>query len=118
MAGELDDDALELVGVDPYAHRFVVLIVAKMSTDESDVVNHIIAVHRPAHTAFEVCTVDAGIRIGRGLYLQLNSFVGQSAGFQPLHLESGTLGRNAVLGIPKTASNSSGGQLGLDARMG
>lgn len=103
---------------DPYAHRFIVLIAANLSVDESDIVNLIIQTHRPAHTAFEVCTVDAGMRIGRGLYLELNSFVGQSAGFQTVHLGSGTLGRDGILGIPKTASTSTGGRLGQNARLG
>jgi len=103
---------------DPYAHRFVVLIAANLSTDQFEVIDLIIRLNRPAHTAFEVCTVDAGMRISRGSYLQINSFVGQSAGFMPIHLDSGTLGRNGVLGTPKTASTSSGGQIGRNARLG
>ncbi len=103
---------------DPYAHRFIVLIAANLSADEIDIVNLIIQTHRPAHTAFEVCTVDAGMRIGRGLYLQLNSFVGQSAGFQSIHLNAGTLGRDGILGVPKAASTSTGGRIGQSARIG
>ena len=117
-AGVNQGDSDDSSDSDPYAHRFIVLIAANLSTDESDIVNLIIHTHRPAHTAFEVCTVDAGMRIGRGLYLELNSFVGQSAGFQTIHLGSGTLGRDGILGLPKTASTSSGGRLGQNARLG
>jgi len=119
--GQADNEQTGLnsqTGSDEYAHRFNVLVAANLSTEEMEVFRHIIAVHRPAHTVFDVCTVDAGMRIGRGLYLELNSFVGQSAGFIPLHLESGTLGRNGVLGIAKTATTASGGQVGINARLG
>lgn len=111
-------DIDELNTADPYAHKFIVLIAANLSTDEAEIIDLIIQTHRPAHTAFEVCTVDAGMRIGRGLYLELNSFVGQSAGFLPIHLDSGTLGRNGILGLPKTASTNTGGRVGESARIG
>lgn len=103
---------------DNYAHRFSVIIAASLSTDDMQMVQLVIATHRPAHTLFDVCTVDAGMRIGRGLYLQINSLLGQSGGFAPMHLDAGVLGRDGVLGIAKTASTASGGRLDQTARLG
>ena len=49
-----------------HAHRFTVLVPAALSEEQLDVVRHIIQVHRPAHTLFELCTAGAGMRVGRG----------------------------------------------------
>jgi hypothetical protein len=61
---------------DSHAHRFSVLIPASLTEEQLDVVRRILEVHRPAHTIFDVCTVGAGMRVGRGLHVGISSMVG------------------------------------------
>ena len=81
------------------AHRFSVLIAASLSTEQLEVVRHILDVHRPAHTLAEVCTVDTGMRIGRGLHIGLTA-IGRSAGFRSLQAGGSVVGRGTIVGRP------------------
>jgi phage tail-like protein len=85
------------------AHRFTVLIPMSLDAEQLDVVRHILEVHRPAHTLVEVCTVDAGMRVGRGLHLALSTIVGPTGGFGMAQLGRTALGRGAIVGRPPTA---------------
>jgi phage tail-like protein len=85
------------------AHRFTVLIPMSLEAEQLDVVRHILEVHRPAHTLVEVCTVDAGMRVGRGLHLELSSIVGPTGGFGTAQLGRVALGRGAIVGRPPAA---------------
>jgi hypothetical protein len=58
-------------------------------------------VHRPAHTLVEVCTVGSGMRVGRGLHVELTSIIRSTGGFQPLRLEGSFLAAEAWWGGPK-----------------
>jgi len=87
-----------------HAHRFTVIIPSALDADQLDVVRHIVDQHRPAHTLFELCTVDAGMRVGRGLLLEISSVIGRSGGFRPLQLGAGTLGRGVLLGRPSAGA--------------
>jgi len=113
-----DDIQFESPGDERHAHRFSVLIPALLTSEQLDVVNHIIARHRPAHTLFDVCTVEAGMRIGRGLHLELTSIIGHSGGFLPLQVDGSTLGRGSIAGSAPLASTVSGGRLDINARLG
>lgn len=84
-----------------HAHRFSVVVPALLDAEQLDVVNHIIEVHRPAHTMFRVCTVDAGMRVGRGLHVELSSVIGTTGGFVPIQLGAAALGRGAIVGRPE-----------------
>lgn len=99
-----DSDASDLSGrgaaIDAHAHRFTVLIPAALTEEELDVVRQILAVHRPAHTIFDVCTVGAGMRAGRGLHVGVSSIIGPTGGFGMLKLGTSALGRGAVVGRP------------------
>jgi hypothetical protein len=101
-----------------HAHRFAVIIPAQLTTEQSDVVRRILDVHRPAHTLVEVCTVDAGMRVGRGLHVALTSIIGRSSGFSQLQIGSSTLGRGAIVGRPQAGTVPGASRLGRDSRIG
>jgi phage tail-like protein len=92
--------AATVTGSDARAHRFTVLIPASLTEEELDVVRQILSVHRPAHTIFDVCTVGAGMRAGRGLHVGISSIVGPTGGFGMLRLGTSALGRGAIIGHP------------------
>lgn len=101
-----------------HAHRFSVVIPAMLSAEQLDVVRHILEVHRPAHTLFDVCTLDAGVRVGRGLNVGLTSIIGRGAGFTPLQLGGVRVGRDAIIGRPEQGTHIGGSRLGTDSRVG
>lgn len=81
-----------------HAHRFTVILTCELSAEKMAVVQRVLDVHRPAHTLYDLCTVGAGMRVGRSLHVALSSIVGRSAGWKMLKLGGGTLGRNVLLG--------------------
>jgi len=91
--GGTSDDAFET-----HAHRFTVLLQQSLDADQTDMVQHLLDVHRPAHTLVEVCTVGAGMRVGLGLLVGLTSMIGRSDGFTRFQVGSSVLGRGAILG--------------------
>lgn len=93
-----------------HAHRFTVIVPAALSTEQLEVVQQIVAVHRPAHTLFDICTVAAGMRVGHGLLLEVSSVIGRSGGWVSLQLGGSTLGRGTLLGRA-----AAGGRLGSAA---
>lgn len=106
------------VALDRYAHRFTVVVPASLDAEQLAVVEHLLEEHRPAHTLFDLCTVDAGMRAGIGLYAGLTSVVGRGAGFSELRLGGTPLGRTAVLGRPAPGTRPEGSRAGLDSRVG
>lgn len=112
VGGSLDD------AFQTHAHRFAVLVPAPLSAEELDVVRRILEVHRPAHTLFDLCTVDAGMRLGLGLHVGLSSIVGATGGFDTLRLGVTTLGRDAILGRPEAGGALGSARLGEDSRAG
>ncbi len=83
-----------------HAHRFSVMVPRPLDAEQEAVVRHVLDTERPAHTAYELCTVDAGMRVGRNLHLALSSVVGATGGFVPLLLDRSVLGRGTTLGVP------------------
>lgn len=107
------DDAFET-----HAHRFSVIIPAVLSAEQIEVVNHILELHRPAHTLVDVCTVGAGMRVGRGLHVELTSIIGRTSGFTSLQLGNSLLGRDVIVGRPEPGTRLGGSFLGGDSRVG
>jgi phage tail-like protein len=101
-----------------HAHRFSVIIAASLTREQQEVIAHILEVHRPVHTICELCTVDAGMRVGIGLYTEVTSVVGRGAGFGELQIGGSLLGRGNVLGRPGPGTRVGGSRLGGDARVG
>lgn len=83
------------------AHRFSVVIPARLDDGQEQAVRDLLEAHKPAHTAYELCTVGAGMRVGRGLYVELTSVVGRGSGFEQARVGDSALGRDAVLGRPR-----------------
>ncbi len=101
-----------------HAHRFTVVIPAALSAEQLDVVRHIVEVHRPAHTLFELCSVDAGMRVGLGLLLELSSVIGRGAGFSSLQLGGSSLGRGSLIGRPRAGARIGSAELGRSVTVG
>ncbi len=94
LSGTIDD------AFATHAHRFSVVIPAVLSASELDMVRDVLAIHRPAHTLFDVCTVDSGMRIGVGLHIGLLSMIGRTGGFATATLGTAAAGSSALPGCP------------------
>jgi phage tail-like protein len=110
---ETADDAFQT-----HAHRFAVIVPRALSTEQLQVVEHILDVHRPAHTLVQVCTVAAGMRVGRGLHAGLTSIIGRTGAFEILQVGGTSIGRNAVVGRPVAGTHLGASRLGRDGRVG
>ena len=92
-------DAPEL-DFDDFAHRFSVTVVAALSDAQLNCVRRLIELHKPAHTAFTLCTACAGLRAGVGAHVGISTVIGKSAGFDPAVLGDSALGKGYLLGQP------------------
>jgi len=101
-----------------HAHRFVVMLPAVLSEETVAIAGHVLEIHRPAHTLYELCTVAAGMRVGRGLHVGISAVVGRGSGWQPLQVGASALGRGAIVGRPDAGTRPGSGRVGLDARVG
>jgi hypothetical protein len=112
-----DDDGDEDDSFASHAHRFTVLVPILLTADQEAVVRHILDVHRPAHTVFELCTVAAGMRVGIGLHVGLTTTIGPSSGFTQLQVGASVLGRGTIIGRPGAATVPGASRLGIDSRV-
>jgi len=101
-----------------HAHRFTVIIPAALTEEQLDVVNNIVEVHRPAHTIFDVCTVGAGMRAGRGLMVGISSVIGPTGAFSSIQVGNSFLGRGTIIGRPNTGAILGSSKLGADFQVG
>jgi phage tail-like protein len=101
-----------------HAHRFSVLVPRPLNEQDEAAVRHILDTERPAHTDYELCTVDAGMRAGDGLHLGLSSIVGPTGGFAPAITDASLLGRDTILGGATTGIAVEAGRLGATTRVG
>lgn len=101
-----------------HAHRFTVLIPQSLSAEQTAVIRHVLDTERPAHTAYEMCTVDAGMRAGKGLHIGISSIVGPTGAFEDAILDRTLLGRRGILGGPSTGIAVEAGRIGTTARVG
>ena len=107
------EDAISL-----HAHKFSVIIAVALDPEQMDVLHHLLETHRPAHTLYDICTVDSGMRIGHGLHLGLTSIVGQTSGFGELQIGGSILGRSDTLGRAKAGTHIGSSRLGGDSHVG
>ena len=101
-----------------HAHRFTVLVPQTLDVEQEAVVRHVLDTERPAHTAYELCTVEAGMRAGRGLHVGLSSIVGPTGAFEPVLAGRSWLGRDGILGGRSTGLAVEAGRVGTTARVG
>src|SRR6185437_8475371 len=111
-------DADPSAAPDSSAHRFTVVIPRPLSAEQTAAVRHVLDTERPAHTAYELCTVDAGMRLGRGLHLNLTSVVGPTGALRPAVLGAGAADRDLLLGGRATGLAVEGSRLDAGARVG
>lgn len=103
---------------DRHAHRFTVLVPAQLADEGREVLQHILDEHRPAHTVFELCAVDTGMRAGLGLYAGVSTLVGKTGGFGQLQVGGSLLGTDAVLGRPRPGTSPGASRVGLGTEVG
>lgn len=101
-----------------HAHRFAVVIPGEVCDSTLDMVRHVLEVHRPAHTAVEVCTPGAGIRLGVGSHLDLTTVVGRGGAFRPWRVGESPVGRGTIVGTPEPGTVPGASRLGTDSRVG
>jgi phage tail-like protein len=101
-----------------YAHRFTVVVPAELTDVQRRMAEYVLQVHRPAHTLFEICTVGAGMRVGRGLHVGMLSTIGRTGGFSTLQLGASALGRGAIVGRPERGGRLGESQLDETTRVG
>ncbi len=101
-----------------HAHKFTLLVPVMLDQDQRDVITHILNTHRPAHTIFDLCSVDSGMRTGIGLHLGLSSIVGATSGFGELQVGGSALGMVDIIGRPGMAGTWGRSHLGIEARTG
>jgi phage tail-like protein len=101
-----------------HAHRFALISPTPLNSEQKEVVNWLLELHRPAHTLVQLCTVEAGMRVGRGLHVELTSIIGRGNGFTQWQLGSGLLGRGMIIGKPEAGTSIGGSQVGRDSRVG
>ncbi len=100
------------------AHRFTVLIQARLDAQRLAAIGDLLEAHRPAHTLVEICTGAAGMRLGRGLHLSRSSIIGAGEGWGSLQA-GGRLGRDSILGRPRPVAKAGTTRLGAtDLRIG
>ncbi len=125
VGGAVGEDEMQMLSgsvadaFETHAHRFALIIAAELTSEQQSVVEQILEIHRPAHTLVQVCTVGAGMRVGRGLHVALTSLIGRSGGFAQAQLGGNALlGRGAILGQPDAGAVIGGSRLGEDSRVG
>ncbi len=91
-----------------HAHRFSVIVPRPLGADETAMLRDVLERHRPAHTLYELCTVEGGMRVGLGLLVEMTTVVGPSAAFRPLQLGGAVLGRDGLVGPPGPFSRVGG----------
>ncbi|KPF49987.1 hypothetical protein IP80_05360 [beta proteobacterium AAP65] len=84
--------------VETGAWRFTLLLQGEVDSALQAMLVAAVERFKPAHTAFRLCALESGLRVGRGLHLDVAALVGPDSGL-PLPVLGGTrLGRDAVLG--------------------
>jgi hypothetical protein len=113
VSGESIEDAFA-----SHAHRFSLVVPGSLDQEKLEVIKHILDLHRPCPTFYDICSVDAGMKAGIGLYLGLTSMVGRTSGFGQLQAGGSLLGRQDIVGRPTAGTSPGSSRLGGDSRVG
>jgi phage tail-like protein len=113
----LDPSAKNTSSYASHAHRFTVLIPRPLGATEEAVIRHVLETERPAHTMYELCTVDAGMRVGDGIHLGISSVVGPTGSFERTVTNLTLLGRRSILGPPWSGLPIDAARVGTSTRV-
>lgn len=120
--GSLQTESINSISIEDAitlnAHRFSLIIAASLTAEQLEVVNYLLDTHRPAHTIYDICTVDSGMRIGMGLHTGLTSIVGKTSGFGQLQVDASILGYTDTVGQAKSGTTVGGSRLANDSHVG
>lgn len=100
------------------AHRFTVLVPRPLGAEEEAAMRRVLDTERPAHTIYDLCTVEAGMRVGSGLHLGISSLVGPTGAFDLAVTGHSVLGRRSVLGPASGGVAVEANRLDTTARVG
>lgn len=103
---------------DGSAHRFTVVVPQPLTGEQEAAVRHVLDTERPAHTDYDLCTVDAGMRAGSGLHVGLTSLVGPTGAMSPLVVGASAVTAGTVLGGPGSGIPVEAARLDRTARVG
>ncbi len=94
----LDDGEIAVRANDSAAWRFTLLLRSDPEAEPLAMLRDAVERLKPAHTAFRLCTLASGLRVGRGLHLDLAAVVGPDSGLPQPVLGGVRLGRDGLLG--------------------
>jgi phage tail-like protein len=103
---------------DGSAHRFTVVVPQPLTGEQEAAVRHVLDTERPAHTDYDLCTVDAGMRAGSGLHVGLTSLVGPTGAMSPLVVGASAVTAGTVVGGSGSGLPVEAGRLDRTARVG
>lgn len=103
---------------DGSAHRFTVVVPQPLAAEQEAAVRHVLDTERPAHTDYDLCTVDAGMRAGSALHLGLTSVIGPTGAMTPLVVGASAATAGTVLGGAGSGIPVEAGRLDRTARVG
>ncbi len=120
--GEQETDSINDVSIQDamttHAHRFSLIVAVSLSDEQRAVIGHLLDSHRPAHTIYDICSVDNGMHLGIGLHAGLTSIVGETSGFGELQLGASILGHADTVGTAAMGTDVGNSRLGDDSRAG
>jgi phage tail-like protein len=100
------------------AHRFSVLVPARLGPEQRDAVRAIVAAHKPAHTLGDVCELGP-MQVGRQLHLDLTAVVGPpGTGWTKATLGGVRVGTDGVVGPPALGARVGQTAVGGAVRVG
>lgn len=103
-SARLDEGEPRVAPDDSQAWRFTLLLRGEPEAAQLALLRDAVERLKPAHTAFRLCTLAGGLRVGRGLHLDLAAVVGPDSGL-PLPVLGGLrLGRDGLLGRAEGAA--------------
>ena len=114
----LDPDDPAASSFASHAHRFTVLVPRPLGAEEEAAVRRVLETERPAHTLYDLCTVEAGMRVGQGLHLGISTIVGPTGSFERAVTGHTLLGRRSVLGPATGGVAVESARVGTSARVG
>ncbi|MBK5224421.1 MAG: hypothetical protein JJE52_16420 [Acidimicrobiia bacterium] len=114
----LDPDDDHTSAFSTHAHRFTVGIPQPLDDEQDAAVRHILATERPAHTIYDLCALDAGMRVGRGLHVGMSSIVGPTGAMVSAIAGQLRVSQGGIIGGTATGIAVEAARVGATTRVG